>query len=90
MMMSFVIPAHNEELYLGKTLDRLIDSAEAVKEPYEIIVVADGCTDDTTAVARKHKSRVIEVQRRQIARRPGDLVRAAAFGHRHTIRPWRS
>ncbi len=66
-MMSFVIPAHNEELYLGKTLDRLIDSAEAVKEPYEIIVAADGCTDDTTAVARKHKSRVIEVQLRQIA-----------------------
>jgi glycosyltransferase involved in cell wall biosynthesis len=66
-MVSFVIPAYNEERYLGKTLERLIESAEALGEPYEIIVVADGCIDGTVAVARRHGTRVLEVELRHIA-----------------------
>ncbi len=51
MMISFIIPAYNEEDYLGKTLEWLLSSAEAVAVPYEIIVVADGCADGTAALA---------------------------------------
>jgi cellulose synthase/poly-beta-1,6-N-acetylglucosamine synthase-like glycosyltransferase len=67
MMISFVIPAYNEERYLGATLERLIESAEAVGEPYEIIVVADGCADGTADVARRHGTRLLEVELRHIA-----------------------
>jgi glycosyltransferase involved in cell wall biosynthesis len=67
MLISFIIPAHNEEHYLGRTLERLIASAEAVGEPFEVIVVADGCTDETSAVARTYGSRLIEVDLRHIA-----------------------
>ncbi len=67
MMISFVIPAHNEEHYLGRTLESLIGSAEAIDETYEVIVVADGCTDKTAAVARAHGVRVLEVDLRHIA-----------------------
>ena len=67
MMISFVIPAYNEEQYLGRTLEQLIESAEAVGEPYEIIVVADGCTDGTADVARQHGTRLLEVELRHIA-----------------------
>ncbi len=66
-MISFIIPAYNEEDYLGKTLERLLASADAVGEPYEIIVVADGCTDGTVALARKFGLRVLEVELRHIA-----------------------
>lgn len=67
MMISFVIPAYNEERYLGATLERLIESAEAVGEPYEIIVVADGCSDGTADVARRYGIRLLEVELRHIA-----------------------
>ncbi|MHC4083498.1 MAG: glycosyltransferase, partial [Planctomycetota bacterium] len=67
MNISFIIPAYNEEQYLGKTLERLTESAEAVGEPYEIIVVADGCVDHTVDVAREYETRVLEVALRHIA-----------------------
>jgi glycosyltransferase involved in cell wall biosynthesis len=67
MNISFVIPAYNEQDYLGKTLQRLTESAEAVGETYEIIVVADGCVDRTVEVAREHETRVLEVELRHIA-----------------------
>ena len=66
-MISFIIPAYNEEDYLGKTLEWLLSSAEAVGAPYEIIVVADGCTDGTAAFARRLGARVVEVELRHIA-----------------------
>jgi len=66
-MISFVIPAHNEEHYLGRTLQSLIESAEAVNETYEVVVVADGCTDKTATVAQSHGARVLEVDLRHIA-----------------------
>ncbi len=66
-MISFIIPAHNEEDYLGKTLEALLASAEAVGKPYEVIVVADGCTDGTVALAHKLGVRVLEVELRNIA-----------------------
>ena len=66
-MISFIIPAYNEEDYLGKTLERLLTSADAVGESYEIIVVADGCTDKTTELARKLGAQVLEVELRHIA-----------------------
>lgn len=66
-MISFIIPAYNEEDYLGRTLERLRASADAVGEAYEIIVVADGCTDGTVALAGKFGVRVLEVELRHIA-----------------------
>jgi glycosyltransferase involved in cell wall biosynthesis len=55
-LVSIIIPAHNEEHYLGKTL-------EALKRQnygwFEIIVVANGCTDRTAEVARGNCQRLI-------------------------------
>lgn len=66
-MLSFIIPAYNEEALLGATLDRLIDSAESLGEPYEIIVVDDGSTDSTAEVAVSRGATVVGVKLRQIA-----------------------
>lgn len=50
-MPSIVIAAHNEENVIGRILDALL--AQQLGEPLEIIVSANGCTDDTVAVATR-------------------------------------
>jgi glycosyltransferase involved in cell wall biosynthesis len=66
-VLSFVVPAYNEEKYLGPTLAAIHEAARAVGEPYEIVVANDGSTDGTAAVAQAAGARVVPVQKRQIA-----------------------
>ena len=47
-----MIPAHNEADWLPACLDALC-AADPVAGPVEVIVVANGCTDDTAELARK-------------------------------------
>ncbi|KZX99939.1 MAG: glycosyltransferase [Sulfitobacter sp.] len=49
---SVLIPAHNEADWLPACLDALC-AADPVAGPVEVIVVANGCTDDTAELARK-------------------------------------
>ena len=57
---SVVIPAHNEEKYIGKCLKAVINAAKYVRPyPVEIIVVANRCTDKTCAIARHYGARVL-------------------------------
>ena len=60
---SVVIPAHNEAKVIERCLGALLDGA-AAGEP-EIIVVCNGCTDDTAERARRFDARikVIELAR---------------------------
>ena len=48
---SIIIPAHNEERYLQKTLDSL---KSQTLQDYEIIIVTNGCTDKTEEIAKKN------------------------------------
>lgn len=66
-MLSFIVPAYNEELELPSTLAAIHAAALATSEPYEIIVVNDGSTDATAAVAAAVDARVVTIHRRQIA-----------------------
>lgn len=66
-MISFVIPAHNEEALLPETLRGLDAAARALGFPFEVIVVNDASSDRTGEVARRQGARVIDVQHRQIA-----------------------
>jgi glycosyltransferase involved in cell wall biosynthesis len=76
-VISFVIPAHNEEALLGRTLASVHTSACAVGEPYELLVVNDASTDGTASVARRNGARVIDVVHRQIAATRNAGARAA-------------
>jgi Glycosyl transferase family 2 len=49
---SVVIPAHNEAAVIGRLLSRLLADAEPGE--LEIVVVANGCTDDTAEVAQAY------------------------------------
>jgi hypothetical protein len=66
-MISFIVPAHNEQACLGRTLPVIHESARAVGRPYEVIVVDDASTDATAEVARRHKATILPVHHRQIA-----------------------
>lgn len=58
---SIVIPAHNEGRVIGRLLDALLADA-SVSGP-DIVVVCNGCTDDTARVAgeRGDRVRVVEI-----------------------------
>ena len=62
-LISIIIPAHNEEHYLGKTL-------EALKRQnygwFEVIVVANGCWDRTAEVARGDCQRLIVLSQKSL------------------------
>jgi len=66
-MLSFVVPAYNEQLLIGRTLGALHAAAGALPEPYEVIVADDASTDETAAIARAHGAQVVSVSHRQIA-----------------------
>jgi cellulose synthase/poly-beta-1,6-N-acetylglucosamine synthase-like glycosyltransferase len=66
IMVSFVVPAHNEEFLIGRTLEALHVAAGAMNEPYEIIVVDDASTDATATVAARCGAHVLSVHHRQI------------------------
>ncbi|KIN64472.1 Glycosyl transferase, group 2 family protein [Sulfitobacter noctilucicola] len=51
MKTSILIPAHNEAAYLPACLEAVIAS-EPVAGGAEVIVIANGCTDDTAQIAR--------------------------------------
>jgi hypothetical protein len=53
---SVLIPAHQEEAVIGRCLSSLL--ADAGPDEFEVVVVANGCSDRTTAVVRGFAPRV--------------------------------
>ena len=49
---SIIIPAHNEEKYLGKCLDSIAAASKIYENQLEIIVVLNRCTDKTEEIAK--------------------------------------
>lgn len=77
VMISFIIPAHNEQLCIGGTLQAIHQAARSVGQPYEVIVVDDASTDCTGTIARQHNATVLSVNHRQIAATRNSGGRAA-------------
>ncbi|MQA29369.1 MAG: glycosyltransferase [Luteitalea sp.] len=76
-MISFIVPAHNEEQLIGATLDALHAAARDLELRYELIVVDDGSRDATAAIAAARGARVVAVDVRHIARARNLGVRSA-------------
>ena len=79
-MISFIVPAYNEELLIGRTLAAIHAAAREVGEPYEVIVVDDASTDGTATVAGQGGARVVPVHYRQIGRVRNAGARVATGG----------
>ena len=66
-IVSFIVPAYNEEHELADTLASIHAAASGAARPYEIIVVDDASTDATPQIASGTGAKVIPIDRRQIA-----------------------
>ncbi|MES9898619.1 MAG: glycosyltransferase [Sedimenticola sp.] len=63
-----VIPAFNEEKYLGKTLKSISKAARTYQGDLDVVVVDNNSTDKTGEVARKFGVTVVFEKKNQIAR----------------------
>jgi glycosyltransferase involved in cell wall biosynthesis len=79
-LVSVVVPAYNRSDTIGSTLDTITSQTGW---PFEIIVIDDGSSDDTAAIARRHapQARVIVQpnQRRSAARNNGAKLANGEF-----------
>lgn len=57
MKISVIIPAYNEEDYIGKTLDSI--NSQTVL-PNEVIVIDNNCTDDTISIAKSLGASIVK------------------------------
>ena len=75
-LLSIIIPALNEEARLPDTLDKIL--AYLAQQPYqaEIIVVENGSTDRTLAIAQDYAARLPSVHALHSERGKGSAVRA--------------
>ena len=90
--LSVVIPAYNESARIGATLRTLVTYLQGWPAPAEIIVVDDGSTDDTAALARRILAGT-ELPHRVLSGRAnrgkGYTVREGALAARHARYPAR-
>lgn len=71
---SVVIPAHNEARFIRQS----IESIHAQTLPaFELIVVADNCSDETAAIAESCGAKVVEIEARNISAARNAGIRAA-------------
>ena len=61
-MISVIIPAHDEERYVGPTIEALHAAT-----PFEVLVVANACRDRTAEVAHAHGARVLSTPVRGVS-----------------------
>src|SRR6266576_1368406 len=76
-LISFIVPAYNEEHELSDTLAAIREAGSGLTQPYEIIVVDDASTDATPKIASGAGAKVISINRRQIAAARNAGARAA-------------
>jgi glycosyltransferase involved in cell wall biosynthesis len=77
MLLSFVVPAYNEEAYLGACLESILDQTRGLEHLTEIIVVNNASTDSTREIARSYpRVRLVDESRKGLpfARQAGFLA----------------
>lgn len=82
MDLSIVIPAYNESLRLGPTLRRVVDYLRQKGVAYEVLVVDDGSTDDTSEVARQLEPEGVRVLRQEVNRGKGAVIKVGVLASR--------
>ncbi len=59
---SVVVPAYNEEKYIGDCIDSLVRQ-DFPKQNYEVILVDNNCTDKTVSIAKKRGIKIVKEKR---------------------------
>jgi len=77
MKYSVIVPAHNEEAYIGNCLQSIKLAADNVTDEVEIIVALNRCTDQTTDIAAGYQAVIVNEDRKNLARIRNAAARAA-------------
>ncbi len=67
IIISVIVPAHNEEKYVVRCIDSVKQAASRVKCGVETIIVCNRCTDRTAELALENGARVVNDESRCIA-----------------------
>lgn len=83
---SVVMPAYNEAAILGATIREVVDGLRGRGLRFEVLVVENGSTDGTPAIAARAAAAVPEVETITL-RRPdyGEAMRAGLLAARHDV-----
>ena len=76
-MISVLVPAHDEENWLGGCLDSIAAAARAVDEPVEIVVCLNRCTDSTETIARERGAVLVREDAKNLSKIRNAAARAA-------------
>jgi len=82
MVLSFVIPAYNEESYLAACIDSILEQTRDLEHPTEIIVVNNASTDGTREVALRYSQvKLVDEPRKGLthARQAGFIASTGAL-----------
>lgn len=71
---SIIIPVYNVELYIEQTMDSVRSQSY---QDWELLLIADGCTDNSEQVIRAYQERTSD-KRIHLIRQPGNLGAAQA------------
>jgi glycosyltransferase involved in cell wall biosynthesis len=75
---SVLVPAHNEEAYLGACLASIETAARPYQGQVETIVALNRCTDRTEELARSHGAVIVREDARNLAKIRNAAARAAS------------
>lgn len=65
---SIIIPAHNEEAYIGACLDSIKLAAKKLACPVEVIVCLNRCNDNTEAIVRDYQVTIVYEEDANVAK----------------------
>jgi glycosyltransferase involved in cell wall biosynthesis len=68
MKFSVIVPAYNEEKYIGECLESIRAAAGRISDPVEIVVVVNRCTDATESIAKSYGSIVVAENERNLSK----------------------
>jgi poly-beta-1,6-N-acetyl-D-glucosamine synthase len=66
-----LVPAHNEEADIARTIDALLTQTRPIDR---IVVILDNCTDGTEAIVRRYKGVTVQITRGNIDKKVGALT----------------
>jgi glycosyltransferase involved in cell wall biosynthesis len=75
---SILVPAHNEEAYLGACLASIEAAARPFRGQVETIIALNRCTDRTEGIARDHSAVIVREDARNLAKIRNCAARAAS------------
>ena len=78
MKISIIIPAHNEENFIGNCLVAIQKAREGISIPVEVIVCANRCTDRTEEIARASGAVKVKEDAKNLSKIRNAGVRAAS------------